>query len=276
MSPITHRVGLAADNALEFEVVTTDGRHLTASATENSDLYWALSGGGPGNYDVVLSLTTKAYADGPTAGATLAFINTDPDKYWKAIGAFQSRLLALDEIHGFATSWGLDNRAFSVDVATLPNGTQSDLTDAYRQIAESPQFPVKRISGNSVSVYRQRIYRDLTRNAVLPAWKDALYTMSVGVQISPDLSSAELAVVQQQVNKWQDLFRPLRPGGGAYVSEATFDNPNWKEDYFGRNYDRLLEIKMKYDPNFALWQHISVGADAYWKVTEAGRLCRVP
>ncbi|CAH0024597.1 unnamed protein product, partial [Clonostachys rhizophaga] len=301
--PLAASYGLAADNALEFEVVTTDGRHLTASATENSDLYWALSGGGPGNYGVVLSLTTKAYADGPTAGATLAFINTDPDKYWKAVGAFQSHLLALDEIHGFATSWGLDNQAFSVDVATLPNGTQSDiqaalnpfikqlehiglalakynttlfpsfyshykhyefppeiystnntlggclvprstiknslpqLIDAFCQIAESPQFPVKRSSGNSVSVSRQ---------------------------------------LQQQVNKWQDLFRPLRPGGGAYASEATFDNPNWKEDYFGRNYDRLLKIKMKYDPKFALWQHTSVGADAYWKVTEAGRLCRVP
>ena len=54
--PLAASYGLAADNTLEFEVVTVDGRHLIASPIQNSDLYWALSGGGAGNYAVVLSL----------------------------------------------------------------------------------------------------------------------------------------------------------------------------------------------------------------------------
>jgi len=37
--------GLSADQTLEFEVVTTEGDFVIASPTENSDLYWALSGG---------------------------------------------------------------------------------------------------------------------------------------------------------------------------------------------------------------------------------------
>jgi FAD/FMN-containing dehydrogenase len=37
--------GLAADQTLSFEVITTEGEFLTASPTENHDLYWALSGG---------------------------------------------------------------------------------------------------------------------------------------------------------------------------------------------------------------------------------------
>lgn len=37
--------GLAADQTLEFEVITTDGELITASPKENKDLYWALSGG---------------------------------------------------------------------------------------------------------------------------------------------------------------------------------------------------------------------------------------
>ena len=42
MSPV---FGLASDQTLEFEVVTTEGELVVASPTENSDLYWALSGG---------------------------------------------------------------------------------------------------------------------------------------------------------------------------------------------------------------------------------------
>lgn len=75
--PLSASYGLAADNTLEFEVVTTDGRHLTASSSNNPDLYWALSGGGAGNYAVVLSQTVKAYADGPIGGAAFAFANTN-------------------------------------------------------------------------------------------------------------------------------------------------------------------------------------------------------
>ena len=37
--------GLAADQTLEFEVVTMQGEHLVVSPTQNEDLYWALSGG---------------------------------------------------------------------------------------------------------------------------------------------------------------------------------------------------------------------------------------
>ena len=45
---------------LEFEVVTTNGLHLFANACQNSDLFFALRGGGGGTFGVVLSMTTLA------------------------------------------------------------------------------------------------------------------------------------------------------------------------------------------------------------------------
>ncbi len=49
--------GIAAASLLEAEVVTADGRIRTANACQNSDLFWALKGGGGGTFGVVSSVT---------------------------------------------------------------------------------------------------------------------------------------------------------------------------------------------------------------------------
>lgn len=66
----------------------------------------------------------------------------------------------------------------------------------------------------------------------------------------------------------------LIPGGGsAYSNEGDLNEPKWKEVFWGTNYQKLLGIKHKYDPESIFYARLTVGSDA-WKEQPDGRLCR--
>ena len=65
------KYGLAIDNVLSMTVVLADGTSVVASSTSYPDLYWALRGGGGGNFGVITSYTVKVYK---TPVNSLAFL----------------------------------------------------------------------------------------------------------------------------------------------------------------------------------------------------------
>jgi FAD/FMN-containing dehydrogenase len=72
MGRLGRKYGLACDNLISAEVVTADGRVLTANMEENADLFWALRGGGA-NIGVVTSFEFRLHPVGPIVYGGLAF-----------------------------------------------------------------------------------------------------------------------------------------------------------------------------------------------------------
>jgi FAD/FMN-containing dehydrogenase len=61
---LRRKYGLSCDNLQSVDIVTAEGQLLTADAEHNSDLFWALRGGG-GNFGVVMSFEFRLHPVGP-------------------------------------------------------------------------------------------------------------------------------------------------------------------------------------------------------------------
>jgi hypothetical protein len=74
-----------------MEVVTADGKFLTASNTSNPDLFWALRGGGGSTFGVVTSMVIKTFPKIPVTTMTFTFSSGKDvlvDQFWQTVRAY--------------------------------------------------------------------------------------------------------------------------------------------------------------------------------------------
>jgi|ERR1700722_13556946 len=68
---------IGVDNAIQFTIVTAAGEHVTANSYQNTDLFWALRGGGGGTYGIVTSVTYRTYPIIPLTGVFFSALTTN-------------------------------------------------------------------------------------------------------------------------------------------------------------------------------------------------------
>ncbi|KAG7094814.1 hypothetical protein E1B28_005627 [Marasmius oreades] len=328
--------GLAADQTLEFEVITTQGEFVRASPTRNRDLYWALSGGGGGTYGIVWSVTVKAHHDHPVTIASVNFTldGITQEVFWKALDAYQASTpnLTNAQIGGIAR---YDASFFSLYPVFAVNKTSAEVTtllqpllgalnklgvkyvtgtqlfngylDAYTSIGFMQDFEVANVLEGSRLLPRslwkdseklkgvQTTIRSIVEggtnvfdlflkttlkvagnpeNAVLPAWREAerhfIFTLPL---VDGEPMEQVLKDEERVTREFMPALKRITPGSGSYNNEADVNDPDFKKSFYGSNYDKLLAIKDRWDPDQILYGTTIVGGDRWHQTTE-GRLCR--
>lgn len=107
---LMRKYGLACDNLLSVDVVTAEGRFLTAGATENQDLFWGVRGGG-GNFGIATSFEYRLHPVGPVLGGLVIYPMNQARSLLRFYHEFTSG--APDELGSLAV------------LATLPDGTKA-------------------------------------------------------------------------------------------------------------------------------------------------------
>jgi len=123
-----------------------------------------------------------------------------------------------------------------------------------------------------------------------PAWRETLLHFIIAGGWPDGTSDEGIHEVRSDntFNKTAYLRR-LEPNSGVYFNEVSVPmhmiraaeadmikcdafEPEWQRSFFGPHYERLLEIKLKYDPKSVLWCRGCVGSER-WTEHEDGRLC---
>ncbi|EJD43860.1 FAD binding domain-containing protein [Auricularia subglabra TFB-10046 SS5] len=158
--PMASFYGMGADNALQFEIISASGQFVVANEVENPDLFWALKGGGPSTFGVVVSATVKTFPEVPTAGIILNINTThttNVDLFWKGVAAFHNQAVTFVE-RGMFVYYELMQLRLHVRPIVGPNMTATQI----QQVAQ-PMFDALRSAGvpyNS-SVHQFKTFFDL-------------------------------------------------------------------------------------------------------------------
>ena len=95
----SRHAGLLCDQLTSASVVLPCGQAVTASAANSPDLFWALRGGGGGNFGVTTSLT---FATFPTTDLDVVNLNFPPQSFAQVLVGWQNWLRSADR-----SSWAL-------------------------------------------------------------------------------------------------------------------------------------------------------------------------
>ncbi|KAI1819126.1 hypothetical protein F4861DRAFT_528136 [Xylaria intraflava] len=241
-SPLASKFGLGADQVLEWEVVTAGGDHLTATPEQNSDLYWALSGGGGGTYAAVYSMTVKLHDNMPTGSVTLSF--TDPsDTFWDILAVFLMNIPSVLKT-GATLYWQVfPGNMFLMPQTYYPNGTAAGLTALLQPTIQS-------LNNSGIQ------YTFTTQD--FPTFQDSYNTLNptmnitevnLGGRLIPESlltssdSATSLANAIKTITNNLAVFAGISMDVSRPPTSPNAANPAWRETsflaFYGTIYDRL-------------------------------------
>ncbi|MFG2574790.1 FAD-binding oxidoreductase [Streptomyces sp. NPDC048481] len=141
---VSRAYGLTCDSLTRATIVTADGKQLTADATTNKDLFWALRGAGNGNFGVVTELQFRTHAAPQAVTGYLTWPWSRAAavvKAWQEWGPSQP-----DEIWSSLHVANSPGGTPTISVAAFCIGTYGQLQNAVDRLADRVGAPASSVS----------------------------------------------------------------------------------------------------------------------------------
>jgi FAD/FMN-containing dehydrogenase len=297
---LTRKYGLTLDNLLEADLVLADGRFVTVSAKENSDLFWAIRGGG-GNFGIVTSFLFRGCpVDQVFAGPMIwemeharevmqwyreispalpedlygffAFLKVFPappfpeelhhktmcgviwaycgpldkvEEAFRPVRKFRAPRLELTGPMPYTALQGMFDALYPPGLQWYWRGDfLGQISD--EAIEEHLKFGEELPSLHSTMHFYpvDGAAGRVDRHETAFSYREAKWSMVI-VGVDPDPANAE------KITRWtKDYWAAVHPYslGGAYVNFMMDEGPDRIKATYRDNYDRLIEIKRRYDP----------------------------
>lgn len=312
---LSRRFGLTCDNLLSAQVVTAQGRLVTANEEQNADLFWALRGGG-GNFGVVTSMTLQLHPVDQIVGGPMFFeleAAADVMRFFRdyfpaaprELGGFFGFHVAPplpfipEERHGenfcaLVPCWSGDAekadeimepmRSAGPLVAAhvgampypmmqsmfdglLPRGLQHYWKADFVRDVPDEVIPIHVEHGSRVPCVHSAMHlypidgavHDVPTDATAFAHRDASFVVNIA-GIWPDPADAEANTA------WvRDYYAAVHPHSGfegGYTNFMAADDERRVRENYGASYDRLAQVKARWDPDnvFHLNQNVTPAA----------------
>lgn len=285
---LNSRFGAGCDNLLSAQVVLADGRIVTANSTENSDLLFALKGGG-GNFGIVTEFTLRAHPITEVVAGELLFDLVQAPTVLKNYRDFLST--APDELQTLVLFFPTETGQASLAIQVCYSGNL-DKAEPWLKVLRSFGKPY----ADTIQV---KSYLDFqgSHAIALPGFSNSMRSGFLPI-LNDELIDAftELAVKRPDISRFGLLHWhgapcriplnsaafPLREPGFNFLVTALWSDPaqndaciGWVEEVwnavapythgansnlmedegakrvleaYGTNYSRLVKLKRKYDP----------------------------
>ncbi|MGE5791555.1 MAG: FAD-binding oxidoreductase [Bacteroidota bacterium] len=299
---LTRKHGMTVDNLISADIVTADGERRVVSAQQESDLFWAIRGGG-GNFGVVTSFEFRLHPVGPEVHSGLVVYPADQARQvlraWRDFTVDAPEALSVwavlrkapplpflpESIHGqdvvvlvvvyagdpaageraSAPVLGFGRPAGSALGANPYAGFQTAfdplLQPGARNYWKSHNFSVvddglldvviaaaAALPGPECEVFVAQLGGAMARvapSATAYAGRDANYVMNIH-------GRWQIAADDERCRGWaRQLYADAAPfsTGGGYVNFFTEDEGARVAQAYGVNYERLQQVKRRFDPD---------------------------
>lgn len=290
--------GLALDNLVGAEVVTADGKILHTDESENTDLFWAIRGGG-GNFGIVTHFEFAAHLLGDVYFATIMYDAKDAIKVLKNWRV--STQSAPENLSSSVTLLPAFTPEMSPSVMVLACFADDNEQEALKAIE-----PLQNLGTKTSEAIEKKAYKDILQEAHPPKGMDAVVKNIFATKFNDELIEKTVAIYSKgnwvfQVRNIDGAMNKVAENATAFAhrdskfmmfagtfvpatstadtllnaakpwkdivpfgigSYANFISSRTDEDvasiYSKATYDKLQSIKQKYDPENLFNQNYNV------------------